>query len=207
MPWSPGATKDDRVLPSDSHFRTSEIVVTEKLDGENTTIYSDGYVHARSLDSVSHPTQSWVRALAASIAHELPVGWRVCGENVYAKHSIKYDKLSSYFFVFAIYDDHNVCLSWSDTVEWASTLGLQTAPVLYRGPYDPELVMSLYDGVSRFGDVAEGYVLRVSDSFPFKYFSSSVAKYVRKGHVAKGSAHWKYTVITPNIMVGVQDEY
>ena len=46
LPWSPGATADDRVHTDLAGLEGREIVVTEKLDGENTTIYRD-HVHAR----------------------------------------------------------------------------------------------------------------------------------------------------------------
>ena len=52
FPWSPGATDDDKILQDLSVFDKQPVVITEKMDGENTTIYADGYIHARSLDSV-----------------------------------------------------------------------------------------------------------------------------------------------------------
>src|SRR5690348_10774698 len=72
------------------------VVVTEKMDGEGTTFYNDGY-HARSLDSKFHASRSWVAALHGSIAHQIPEGMRICGENLYAEHSIRYENLSTYF--------------------------------------------------------------------------------------------------------------
>ena len=45
LPWSEGRTDDDKVLSDDSQFIGKYVVVTEKMDGENTTIYSDGYLH------------------------------------------------------------------------------------------------------------------------------------------------------------------
>ena len=97
LPWSPGVTDDDRVLDDpDAAFGESRVVVTEKMDGECTTMYRD-YLHARSTDYSPHPSRDRVRALHAQIAHDIPEGWRVCGENVYAQHSISYDALPSYF--------------------------------------------------------------------------------------------------------------
>jgi hypothetical protein len=104
LPWSQGATDDDKVLSSVKHFEGKEVVISEKKDGENTTIYSDGYCHARSLDSAHHPSRSWVKSLASSLVGSIPEGWRICGENLYARHSISYEALPSYFMVFGIYD-------------------------------------------------------------------------------------------------------
>lgn len=35
LPWSPGATSDDKYISSFESFRGKQIVVTEKMDGEN----------------------------------------------------------------------------------------------------------------------------------------------------------------------------
>lgn len=59
LPYSLTLTDDDKRLESDGHFKLfDEVVVTEKMDGENTTVYQDGRIHARSLDGDSHPWQS-----------------------------------------------------------------------------------------------------------------------------------------------------
>ena len=62
LAWSPSVDINDEVLDTTSHFEGKEIVVTEKLDGENTTMYHD-HIHARSIDSANHPSRNWVRAL------------------------------------------------------------------------------------------------------------------------------------------------
>lgn len=50
------------------------------------------------------PSRDWIKALHGQIAHEIPEGWRLCGENLYARHSIAYDALPSYFTLFSIWD-------------------------------------------------------------------------------------------------------
>ena len=45
LPWSPGVSDDDKILDTFSHFEGQEIVVTEKLDGENTSLYRE-YIHS-----------------------------------------------------------------------------------------------------------------------------------------------------------------
>ncbi len=42
LPWSPGVAADDVRVADLSGLARREVVVTEKLDGENTTLYSDG---------------------------------------------------------------------------------------------------------------------------------------------------------------------
>lgn len=199
LPWSPGRTKDDRVLQNVDHFVGKKVVVTEKMDGECTTVYSDGVMHARSLDSKSHPSRDWLKAKMPRSIYDLPSGWRVCGENVYAKHSIHYKYLWDYFLVFSIWNDSNVCLSWEDTVEWCRLLGLTHVPILWYGEWSIDVLGSFTDYIKVEGedDEQEGYVVRLYDSFPFDKFDVSVAKYVRKNHV-QTDQHWMHKAIIKN---------
>ena len=201
-PWSPGRTNDDKVhTQSDINrmFKGREVVVTEKMDGENSSLYSDG-CHARSLDSRAHVSQAWIRAFAAKIGQDIPEGWRVCGENLYARHALGYDSLPSYFLGFGIYNEVNRCMPWDTTVEWAALLGVDLVPVLYRGPWNQELIQALGNpGVpSAYGPEREGYVVRLADGFDFWDFDDSVAKYVRSGHVDPNSGHWAQKAVVPN---------
>ena len=196
FPWSPGTTSDDRILKSFEHFLGRPVVVTEKMDGENTTMYSN-HIHARSLDSAHHPSRTIVKQLHGQIKHEIPEGWRVCGENLYAKHSIAYDQLPAYFLVFSIWTDKNVCLSWSDTKEWCSLLGLHTVPELYVGLFSEDTIRSMFSGTSKFGGEQEGYVVRTVEGFPYSEFATHVAKYVRKNHV-QTSEFWMTQPVVPN---------
>lgn len=195
LPWSPGTTSDDRILTSVDHFLGKEIVVTEKMDGENTSIYNN-FLHARSMDSGKHPSRWYVTKLQGDIGHDIPEGMRICGENCYAKHSIYYTNLEDYFLVFSIWKDQ-LCLSWDETLEWSELFGLKTVPVLYRGIYDENIIKSLFVE-NRTPDLMEGYVVRLVDSFIYDDFSTSLAKYVRKGHVTT-TTHWLKEAVIPNL--------
>src|SRR5436853_1749667 len=110
LSWSPGKTSDDdRVLSNTKHFEGKEVVITEKMDGENTNMYTD-YLHARSINYRPHASRDWVKKLHSSLAHLIPTDWRLCGENVYARHSLAYENLESYFYLFSIWNDQNICL-------------------------------------------------------------------------------------------------
>src|ERR1035437_576035 len=210
LPWSLGLDEDDVKMVEVSGFDKKEVVITAKLDGENTTIYSGGYVHARSLDSRNHPSRSWIKGLAAQLGGEIPSGWRVCGENLQAVHSIKYETLPSYFLVFAIYNENNTCLSWDDTLQWCKLLELETVPEIYRGEFDDKTVRAIDLKQTFFGEPeSEGYVVRVAEAFPYSQHRSKVAKCVREGHVAEDSQHWfskdlKLNGLRPH-SVGVND--
>lgn len=192
LPWSPGVDPDDKILDTFDHFFGQEVVVTEKMDGENTTVYSD-YMHARSIDSPHHVSRDWVKAIQARISYDLPQGWRICGENLYAKHSLKYTDLSDYFQVFSIWDEDNEALSWDETVQWCQLLNLTVVPVLWRGIWDKDAVRNITVDETR----QEGYVVRLADSFPFEQFDQSIAKWVRKNHV-QTDQHWRQGQIEPN---------
>ena len=77
-------------------------------------MYSDR-IHARSLETDFHESRTWVRALWGNIKHEIQDGWRICGENMFAEHSIHYNNLETYFYVFSIWNETNDCLSWDET--------------------------------------------------------------------------------------------
>jgi hypothetical protein len=192
LPWSLNLTDDDRMM-NHNVFEGKEVVVTLKMDGENTTMYRD-FVHARSLIFEAHPSRNRVKALHSQIAHDLPEHWRFCGENLYAKHSIKYTDLPSYFLLFSVWNDKNICLPWDETAEWAQLLDLSTVTVLYRGIFDRE---KIEDAFNPYKDTNEGYVVRMAGSFPFSSFRNSVGKFVRKNHVHT-HGHWMRQAIEPN---------
>jgi len=195
LPFSEGATNDDKVLSSISHFEGKEVVISEKMDGENTTMYHQ-YIHARSIDSKNHPSRNLLKQFHASISIDIPFGMRVCGENMYAKHSIYYTNLQHHFLGFSIWDEKNTCLSVNETLEWFELLGITPAPIIFRGMFDERKVTD----ICRSLDLSkqEGIVIRLASSFKYSDFQLSLAKFVRKGHVETGE-HWMKAKIIPNI--------
>lgn len=196
LPWSPGITDDDRVINDVETFNGQEVVVTAKMDGENTTMYND-YVHARSLEYTPHISRNRVRALHGLIAHDIPKGWRICGENLYAKHTIHYKRLPAYFLVFSIWNERNVCLSWDETLTWVSLLELKTVPVLHRGIWNEAEIRDCYQPTLN-SEECEGYVVRITGEFHYRDFKTKVAKYVQKDHVPQHGGHWMNRIVVPN---------
>jgi predicted kinase len=193
LPWSPGVTPDDVRAGDLSGLRGREVVVTEKLDGENTTLYTDG-MHARSLDSAHHPSRAWVKALQGRIGGRIPAGWRVCGENMYARHSIAYQELDSWFYGFSVWDDDR-CLGWDRTVAFLRALGIPVPPLLWRGVFDERALRGLRLNPER----QEGYVVRAVEGFGRAEFAGRVAKWVRREHVQTGT-HWMHATVVPNTL-------
>ncbi|MFJ6754941.1 RNA ligase family protein [Streptomyces sp. NPDC091273] len=191
LPWSPGASADDVRAVGLAALAGREVVVTEKLDGENTTLYADG-LHARSLDSAHHPSRAWVKGLQGRIGPAIPAGWRVCGENLYARHSIPYEDLDSWFYGFSVWDGEH-CLDWDRTVRFLRGLGVPTPRVLWRGTFDERALRRLKLDTAR----EEGYVVRTAAGFAREDFGRCVAKWVRGGHVQTGT-HWMFAEVVPN---------
>lgn len=195
MPWSPNVSSDDKIIPSLAGFEGEEIVISTKADGENTSIYRDGF-HARSIDTAPHPSRDWLWGVHRRIGHEIPEGWRIVGENLYAVHSIRYQNLPSHFLVISIWNEKNVCLSWDETQEWAKLLDLETVPVIERGIWNEKGTKAI-DIQTWQGDPCEGYVVRVARAFHYKEFKNVVAKVVRRGHV-QTHGHWMRQTIEVN---------
>lgn len=193
LPISPGATSDDKVMSSLEGLMVEDLVVTEKMDGENTTIHAGGS-HARSPDSRYHPSRDWLKAFAAGISPYLAADERIIGENLYARHSVAYDALPSYFLGFAWVIGDEV-QSWDLTLARFSELGIQPVKQLYRGPYRTALFEDLARALDRSRQ--EGFVVRIANSFTEGDMPLRLGKYVREGHV-QSDIHWMKAELIPN---------
>lgn len=175
-----------------SFLNSLEIVVTEKMDGENTSMHSDR-IHARSENSAHHPSRSIVKALHSQIRNIIPENIQIFGENLYAKHSIEYDNLSDFFMTFMFLNkDTNTVASWDDTLDLCKNFGLKNVPEIYRGK------LKNWDKVFKpsSGKDIEGYVIRVSEEFRVDNFPTHIGKFVRANHV-QTDKHWT-TTWSPN---------
>ena len=202
FPWSPGIGSDDKVRFDLSKLKGEILVVTEKMGGENTTLYPDGSIHARSLDSRSGAHQSWLRNMWGNLAPlwEAPDSVRICGENLYAKHSIYYDKLPSFFMAFSVWygEERTDYVDFQRTCE---DLGIHTVPVLAvfeaTGSFEQKL-QSIFNQVVASG--GEGIVVTTSKGFHISEFAAKTVKAVRANHVATDK-HWSKSW-TPNKLKG-----
>lgn len=197
VPWSLGIQSDDKVLKFIKQFYGEEIVVTEKMDGENTTL-AHLYYHARSLDSAFNWTRSWVAKMHSVLRFDIPEDMKFVGENMFAEHAIRYPDgfLEGYFYLFSAWKDlqdgTDYCLDYDETVEYAELLDLPMPRVIDRFIFDEKT------GEKRLRDIAlkldrnitEGYVIRTVKGFHRKDFKKHTAKYVRSEHVQPDSEHW-----------------
>lgn len=192
IPWSPGATSDDKRLDDlwfyEDQWKDVPVIITEKLDGEGVHFTNED-VFCRS---DSEPTRSpWSQnlwdgnGLLWKIKNIIGANEVVYGENLYGEHSIHYDKLPSYFFMFSAKDESG-WYSWYDVETMAKLLDVPTVPVLWKGVLEDErelknIIDKFMAEPSAFGDTKEGVVIRKAEGFTD--FTKSVCKYVRANHV------------------------
>jgi len=199
LPYSPGATKDDKKLQGDwfKNFIGQEIVITEKLDGENIHMTKQD-CYARSDGA---PTRSpWSRniwdpkdGLYWKIRQYIGESETIFGENLYGEHSIHYNNLTDYFHLFAACNSSHF-YSWNDVKMFASIMDIPHVPELWRGLiYNQNELQDLVEHYvkqpSVFGEYREGVVVRITDSFKIDDFSKYVCKWVRPNHV-QTDEHW-----------------
>ena len=201
LSYSEKLSDDDKVLSNEDIFKNKNVVVSIKEDGENTSIYDDTS-HARSLNSSNDSEdRNWIELFRMLKIHKkIPDGYRLCGENLFYKHTIKYEGLKSYFHLFSIWDN-DVCLSWRDTMKLANELQIQTVPIIYQGVYDKDIIKNKFDEYNK-GVPSEGFVVRLEDSFNIEDFGVSIAKYVSKSFVIPNQ-HWRHSAKERNGSVHV----
>jgi len=185
FPWSENLQNDDRMLHSTEGWEGTEVVITEKMDGEGTTFYK-GDLHARSMEFSSHVSRTFIKAIHGAMEFDIPEGMRICGENLTAVHSIRYEGLPSYFQVFGIWKGMT-CLSWEETMEWSALLNLWTVPLIYWGKYNDGLCQELCKQLNPA--TQEGLVVRPARAFHMKEYPYVVGKFVRTKHVTTDQ-HW-----------------
>jgi len=188
--FSQSLQNDDRRLITTHAFENADrIIVTLKLDGENSNIYNN-YYHPRSVIDDGHESRNWLKGFIPNFQYKLPSHLRLCGENMYAEHSIRYENLESFFYAFSIWNDKNQCFSWDDFVGWCEYLNILHVPVLYDGVFDYEVIKEIYEDLDF--NKQEGIVCRVAHSFSYEDFDLCVAKAIRPKHVSTDE-HWKKT--------------
>lgn len=191
LDFSPGATSDDKYAsPETLNFLSSgiEITVTEKMDGGNLSLYRD-YFHGRSLDSGTHSWDTFAKQIWSQVRFDIPAGWRVSCESMYARRSVAYENLLSPLYIIGIWNADNVLLSWDDTVVWAELIGLPTVPLLYRGT-DFKVASKVWFE-KHDSETSEGFVIRNAGEIPYEKFAENFSKFVRADHV-RTNASWRH---------------
>ena len=200
LPWSPGGTRDDKRMASTDGLCGVPIVITEKLDGSNMALTRQAVFARSHAGPPSHPSFAWAKALHARICAQIDVGFTLFGEYCYAVHSIVYDRLPGYFFVFGVREDATgEWMDWDGVETQAGVLDLPCVPVLFRGVVATaaeleKLTRRLAGEASAYGGEREGMVVRVERGFGDAEFGEVLGKYVRAGHV-QTDEHWMFQEI------------
>ena len=204
FPFSPGSTSDDRIQYDYWNYiqQMQQVIHTEKLDGENNCLNRWGMFARSHTTPTTSPWTSHLRQRWELLKNDLG-DLELFGENIYAIHSIAYEHIEHYFYVFAI-RCQDQWLSWEEVCFYAAAFDLPTVPVLGLALNTREEiafraeVLNFTRKQSAFASVdvktgtactIEGVVSRNSKGFAVDELGTNVFKYVRKGHV-KTDEHW-----------------
>lgn len=203
--FSPEIKSDDKTIPFSElgNFLHKEYVILEKMDGQNNCLkginsstgeYPGVFARTHSQET-KLPWDYLLIAKYHQLKYTLKEDTWYFLENLFGEHSIVYEDLDNYFFLFNLYySKNNEFLPWDEVVAEASKVGFNTPKELFRGKFNTigeiKKWMDLHiDEKSSHGSELEGFVMRPVDSFKANKFSNVVAKYVRKGHV-QTDEHW-----------------
>lgn len=192
LPWSEEDARRNKYLgekDTEEMFEGKRVVLTEKLDGATSCI-TKNKVYARSRGGEATGRQFDMLKKKHAEKYDIPEGLAVYGEWLYAKHSIKYSSLPSYFMAFEVYDmEREMWLSRKRMKEVCERLGIKVVPVIESGRWE-NMEKLTPEGESKYGDTREGYVVRVRGEIEENYVENS-AKCVREDHVSTEELHWK----------------
>lgn len=199
LPWSKGATNDDKIAKDVSHLIGVPIVISEKIDGSNVALERENCFARTHSGPPTHSSFNELKVLHATVKNIIEPKTQIFGEWCLAKHSIEYKALPHYFLLFGVRhlleDSKHFWSGWSSTSIYASELGVGIVPTLFEGTIasekDLQKLTELFMSQPSYCDgIREGVVVRKSSGFEDSDFSSCVMKCVRANHV-QTSEHWK----------------
>lgn len=217
---SKGTDDDKHLGPRESAVFIADpsLIVEEKLDGTNVGIHftSTGRMvlqcRGHEITEGMHPQydlfKQWTAVKRPLLESLLADRFILYGEWLYARHSVHYRALPHYFFEFDIWDkDAGQFLDLATRLRMQEGTGLQTVPVLHRGPTTAEELRALI-GPSAFDSafdnpltgrpdpLMEGLYLRTETNGVV----TGRAKLVRPEFVEKikQSEHWQHQALVPN---------
>ena len=219
-------TPDDKRMStpaSDAMLADPSLIVEEKLDGTNVGLHfvtdedagepelllqCQGHLITSGMHSQYDLLKQWATARQQQFYGVLGDRYLLFGEWLFARHTVAYAALPHYFFEFDIYDKTDrVFLDLSRRLPLVSALGVETVPVLHRGPISRKQLDGLIErsafesrfehpGNTQTDDRMEGLYLRTEAGGVV----SGRAKRVRPEFVAKinESTHWQQQPMMAN---------
>lgn len=178
-----------------------QICLTEKIDGANCGLIrtKDGFRFQKRGGLVGQSEHPQFGALIAwgqlnyDKLMSVPENSIIYGEWAFAKHTIYYDKLPSYFLAFSWFDTKtNEHKHWSDLEELCEKIGLHTVPFIAQGHFAKDELFDNIPDPSAYGsEPAEGLVV-------YNHKQQMRGKIVREEFVKEmeESDHWtKYDMV------------
>ena len=206
--------KESRAFISDP-----SLIVEEKLDGTNVGIHftSGGRMvlqcRGHEITEGMHPQydlfKQWTAVKRDTLERMLEDRFILYGEWLYARHSVYYRELPHYFFEFDIWDkDAAAFLDLDTRLGMLDGTGLQTVPVVHRGPLAKEDQLWSLIGASAYGAAFDNPLSGLADNFMEGLYLrteangrvTARAKTVRPEFVEKikQSEHWQHQQMVPN---------
>jgi hypothetical protein len=185
--------KDDKTIENPEYFLNKEIIITEKLDGSNCCFFEDKWF-SRSGELASG---SWFNILKNKHFNNYDKNFMYFGENMYAKHSIYYDKLTDWFYLFEVYDPKRKLFLSLNERNYLPNFPFNFVPSVWCGVCKSlkeleKILLKEIKKESYFGKEREGFVVRTTNYIFLENYSSCVAKFVRENHV-QTDEHWTKT--------------
>jgi hypothetical protein len=215
-------TDDDKHLgakESRAFLADPSLIVEEKLDGTNVGIHftTSGRMvlqcRGHEITEGMHPQydlfKQWTAVKRPELERMLEDRFILYGEWLYARHSVHYTSLPHYFFEFDIWDkDASHFLGLDSRLLMLESSGLQTVPVIHRGPLPSEEALWSLIGPSAYGAAFENPLSGTTDNFMEGLYLrteargrvTARAKTVRPEFVEKikQSEHWQHQQMVPN---------
>lgn len=186
-------------------LNNKEIVISIKLDGGNCCLSSEGVFARTHSVQTSCPSFNYIKNIHYfPKKHLLNPNYKYFGENMYAKHSIEYNELTDYFYLFNILDlEKNEWLSLKELQDEAKRLDFKVVPIVFIGKSDKKSIQKLIQNdimiMKFFGGECEGVVIRSVERFSDETWNENICKFVRKGHV-QTDEHWNKNWVKNNIL-------
>lgn len=215
-----GADDDKRMgtRASEAFVADPTLIVEEKLDGTNVGLHflSDGRLvlqcRGHEITEGMHPQydlfKQWTAVMRERLEGMLEDRFILYGEWLYARHTVGYRELPHYFFEFDIYGkDAEAFLSLERRLTLLDGTGIETVPVVHRGPADLDELLGLIGEsafASEFENPDSGLVDHRMEGLYLRTEAEGVvtgrAKMVRPEFVEKikQSEHWKHQKMIPN---------
>ena len=214
-------TADDKHLDkrnSDAFIADESLVVEEKLDGTNVGIHfnevgelilqSRGHLITDGMHPQYDLFKQWAICKRQMLQQMLGVEFIMFGEWVYAQHSIRYRKLSHFFYEFDIWNkSQQQFLTLERRLQMLKGSGIETVPVLHRGSISRKLLQKLI-GASCFDSAFDNPFTNQADNLMEGLYLRTEAdgivtgrsKIVRPEFVEKikQSTHWQHRTMVAN---------